>query len=340
MRATQWATRLLLAVVVAAVVVGVAVAPALMESGGTADADVETPEYDLDRIATEEIVAEGEVDPDVDGTGKVVVIDDDHSNRFSRSDIGALVRGLTRTGAEVRFHTDGELNESLAGADAYVVLDPGTEYTAEEVGAVKTFADEGGRVFVGAEPDRIRVSASLFGTSITTVESEVTTLSSGLGFHFDTEYLYNIQENDGNYRNVVVQPRGGDAFADVERMTMYTAAEVHTRGGQPVLFTTEGTRETGTNRTGAVPVAAVDGNVLGMGDTTFLDASHYNVADNEAAIGYVVEFLLSGDRVAPEPEPEPEPEDGNGDGTGDTADGTATPAADVGDAAGTLRVAG
>jgi hypothetical protein len=89
-----------------------------------------------------------------------------------------------------------------------------------------------------------------------------------------------MRENDGNYKNVLVEPTDGEAFAGVERMAMYTAAEVHSREGRPVLFTTDGTRETGTNRTGRFAVAAVDGNVLAMGDSTFLGAARYNVADN------------------------------------------------------------
>jgi hypothetical protein len=48
-------------------------------------------------------------------------------------------------------------------------------------------------------------------------------------------------------------------------------------------------------------------------------------------VSYVVEFLLSGDRVRPEPDPEPEPGDG---------DGEETPGNETTDGDGAARVAG
>jgi hypothetical protein len=307
MRRREWAVRLVVALVVALVVVLAVVAPTLLSpDGGATDDPVATPEFSAEQIGVAAIPAEGEVRPDVDGEEKVVVFDDDHNNRFDRGDVGALVRGITRAGGTIRYHRSGELNESLADADAFVIVDPARSYSPEEVAALRAFTDAGGRVFLAAEPDRIRVSASLFGASITTIQSDVTTLGTEYGINFDTEYLYNTETNDGNYRNVVVEPADGETFAGVERVTMYTAAELHTRSGETALVTAEGTRESGTDRTGQFAVAVVQGNLLAMSDVTFMRSDRYNVADNEVVVERIVEFLLSGERIPTVEEPDPE----------------------------------
>ena len=189
------------------------------------------------------------------------------------------------------------------------------------------------------EPSRKRVSASLFGTSITEQESALTTLTARYDMSIGTSYLYNTETNGGNYKHVVSEPTDASGL-ELDRVTMFTAAPVHSRGGTVLLRAARNTHEAGIDSSSrhAVAIHKEQENVLLLGDSSFLRGDRFNVGDNEEFAAYVVEFLISGQRVAgadtdvDEETPDVDgDEDGDGDedrdGDGDTAvNNTTTPA--------------
>jgi hypothetical protein len=283
------------------------------------------PEYDPGELAVTPSEATGEVTTDVDGTDEVVVIDDRHSNRFDRAKIEPFVDALVRTGAEVRFYTSGELNDSLENADAFVVIDPGREYDSEDVDAVQAFTGTGGRLFIAGEPNRKRISGGLFTASLVTDESRLTSLGSAYGMSFDTAYLYNYESNDGNYEHIMAQ----SGVMGVDQAAMYTVAEVTANGGTEVLVTMDGTRKSGVDETGRFTVGVRRNNVLALGDSTFMSADRVAIAQNEDVLAFVVEFLLEGERVGgpdgDDEDEEPAPGATNGEAN-ETANETTTAA--------------
>jgi len=273
----------------------------------------EFPEFDPNRTVSEPLPAEGAIEPegsaeiaDPDG---VVVIDAGHSNRFSRAEVAPLVEAFGRLDYEVRFHRGGSLGESLRDADGLIVIDPASSYTTEELDAMEEFETNGGRIAVFGEPTRIAVEASLFGASLTEQESQLTGIESRFGVHFDTRFVYDQERNDGNYKHVLVAPADGAALpprndaglGEVEDVAMYTATEVQSTGdeGNPVLVTGPGARIDGADGAETRTVAVRNGNVLAVGDATFLAEGRHNVADNEEFLAYVVEFLAAGDHTPP-----------------------------------------
>jgi hypothetical protein len=310
----ELAKRLVVLVLTVAVVVAVAAGGPLLLKDEQEPATLQNPEYEPDAVVPETIEATGTVDanpdPAADDTG-TVVIDRGHANRFSRADIEPLVDALIQEGYSVEFYEDGNLAAALEGADAFLVIDPGTEYLPGDVDDVRQFTGNGGRLVMIGEPDRTAVSAGLLGTSIETQESRLTTLASSYGMSVDTEYLYNQENADGTFKHILVRPTGEGGLDGVERTTMYTAAAVTARNGTVLLRSAPNTHKSGSDEvTGEYPVAVQRDNVLLLGDKTFMRGDRYRVADNERVVAYVAEFMIKGDYQAP-----PDADDGDGNGT-------------------------
>jgi len=307
------AKRLVVLVLTVAVVVAVAAGGPLLLKDEQEPATLQNPEYEPDTVVPETVAATGTVDanpdPAADDTG-TVVIDRGHNNRFSRADIEPLVEALIRDGYDVEFYTDGNLAAALEGADAFLVIDPGTEYLPGDIDDVRQFTGNGGRLVMIGEPDRTAISAGLLGTSVQTQESRLTTLASGYRMSVDTEYLYNQEHADGTFKHVFARPTGEGGLDGVERTTMYTAAAVSARNGTVLLRSAPNTHKSGSDEvTGEYPVAVQRNNVLLLGDKTFMRGDRYRVADNERVVAYVAEFMIEGDYQAPPGA------DGGGNGT-------------------------
>jgi hypothetical protein len=299
-----WAKRLVVLVVVAGLVVaavaGVAAVADTDDGGGTETEPMAVPEYQPENVSVDYRRARGDVRPDrseTTGSGTVVV-DAGHGNRFDRATLEPLVRGLTRVGYDVEYYRSGDLAAALEDAKAFVVVDPSQEYRPGDVDDVRRFTGQGGHLLVVGEPDRVRVSGGLFGTSLTTQESSLTALGSAYGASVGTAYLYNQERADANYKWVEARATDADGLDDVNETTVYTAGAVRMRGGEPLLRAAPGTRQSSTaDQTGRYPVAARRSNVVVLGDKTFMRADRYRVADNEAFVEFLVEFLANSDRA-------------------------------------------
>jgi hypothetical protein len=304
--------RLAVAAIVAAVIVLVGgIAPTLSPAGGGIQAGPDHPEYDAERIAPERLESQGEPSPD--GSVGTVLFDRSHGNRFDQEDITSLIRAIDDAGGEVRYTgiTTG-FQAQLAEADVLVVIDPGQSYDDDDIEAIESFVDDGGRLLVLGEPNRKEVEQSGLFVQLVTVRSELKTLGSSFGITFGNEYLYDMENNDGNFKNPVAAPPSGtdaDAVADVDEVAMYTAASVHVNRGT-VLLRTAGTAERGsdtTTRGFPVAVQTRNGDVMAVGDTTFMETQYDSVADNDVFIERIVEFMTGADHQgSPGPQDETE----------------------------------
>ena len=299
-----------LAVVLVAVLVAAAGGgPATIDADTDANTSAPPPEYEPDAVVAEPLESTGTVTvPESlragDGDGKTIIIDS--SSRVEREDIQPLVVALVRAGHEVRFREQ-TLQQSLEGADAYLRIDPGVETSPRDVEAVREFTDEGGRVLLIGEPNRIRISQSAFSASITTRRTRMTSLASEYGIVFGTRYLYDTTTNDGNFKNVLAEPTDASDAPSLDRVALYTATRVQARGGQVILRTPASTKLSNAGEAERYPVAIRKGNVLALGDKTLLESGRHNVADNDAFISYVLAFTLSGDREQSPETPTPTP---------------------------------
>ena len=295
--------RLVVLVLTVAIVLAVVAGGSTLLQSEDERTTLQNPEYEPDAVVPDPIEATGTVDPDpdpeADDTG-TVVIDRGHSNRFTRADIEPLVDALVREGYSVKFYTDGDLATALEGADAFLVIDPASEYLTGDIDDVRQFTGNGGRLVMIGEPDRTAVSASLFGTSVTNQESRLTTLASRYRMSVDTQYLYNQENADGTFKHVVARPTGNGGLDGVDETAVYTAAAVTAENGTVLLRSAPETYKSGSDEvTGEFPVVVQRNNVLLLGDKTFMRGDRYRVADNEQLVAYVAEFMIEGDYRAP-----------------------------------------
>ncbi|MGM0590875.1 MAG: DUF4350 domain-containing protein [Halobacteriota archaeon] len=301
MRAVDLAKRLAVLVVVVVLVVAVAALASLLTPAPAPPESVSLPEYQSETLAVTAVPAEGEIQPNAntDGQSGLVVVDASHGNRIGREELAPMVDALTGLGYDVRFLETETLADGLADADAFVVVDPSAEYNPEEIETLRRFTDSGGRLLLVGEPNRFLLAPTLFGASISSEETTLTTLAAEYGMSLDTRYLYNMEPdgNAGNYKHVLAEPTSDAELGEVERVTLFTAASVQSRNGTAILQTMPNTRESDSDATGRRDVAVVDGNVMLLGDKTFLSAGRHNVADNEVFVGYLIEFLVGGERT-------------------------------------------
>jgi hypothetical protein len=317
------AKRLAVAAVVVVLILATAFAiPAATDSGAERE-PLDTPEYEAESLATTPIPAEGEIEADasVGNRAGVVVVDESHSNRVSRADLAPLVRELTRIGYTVRFYDgDQSLDQELSNVNAFLVVDPAQEFDRDEIDNVREFTEEGGHLLMVGEPNRKRISGGFFGVSITEQESALTTLAGRYDMSLGTAYLYNLETNGGNYKYVTARatPESG---LELDSVTMFTAAPVYSRGGTVLLRTAQNTHEAGIDSSRRYPVAIHKEaeNAVLVGDKSFLQADRFNVGDNEQFIAFLVEFLISGERI---PESELDGDEEESDSDEETVDGT------------------
>jgi hypothetical protein len=263
------------------------------------------PEYDAEKLAPTQLEDTGAVDALPVADSGAVVVDLSHQSRVTRSAFTPLQDAVVQAGGEFGYlegPVDAEtLNQTLASADAFVVADIGAAYDDDELAALDAFVDSGGHLLVLGEPNyKEIVQTGPTSSGLVTRQSHLAEVASLVGLSFGTEYLVNLEANnsDGIYKNVEAASTGDSRFVnDVENAVFYTATTVRSARGTTLLSGTEGTRKASTGDAGSVPVAAVneEETAIGVGDTTFLEEPNHNVADNEAFISRLGEFLASGD---------------------------------------------
>lgn len=294
------------AIVVAGLAAGVSVLTAPPPPSPPAELD--NSEYAVEDVAVTPVPATGEIQPDASTAG-TVVIDDAHANRIQDSELTPFIRGLQRAGFAVEFYEGGSLRATLSNASAFVVVSPGFDYTESEVAAMREFTDDGGRVLLFAEPNRITVSGGL-APSITEQQAHVQRIASAYGLSVSPSFVYHQEDNDGNYKRVVAEPVNDAADAG-DAVVVDTAAYIVPTGRATVLLRTpQGTRTSGTDDAGQYAVAVRSGNLVAVTDASLLAPEEYNVADNEAFLASLIEFLAGADRAAPADRDDDAAEDG------------------------------
>lgn len=285
------AKRLAVTVAIAAVLVlGAAAVPLLDDD--PQPTEVEYPEYDTGEIVAERLPADGEIEPDGFGVGTVTV-DASANNQFDREDISPLIRGFNRAGYDAEINRDEDLSTALDDTDVFVVIDPISAYDREDVDEIESFVDDGGRLLILGQPNRIAVGPM---GGVAELRTETTELEAAFNIHFDTRYVYDMERNDGNYRHVITSPGEEVSVDDVEDVTLYTPAEVRsTDSGTPLLVTSPTARTAQSDEQRQHTLAVADGNVVAIGDATFITEDRYNVGDNDEFLAQVIDALVTDD---------------------------------------------
>jgi hypothetical protein len=238
----------------------------------------------------------------------VILIDTAHSNRFDVSELDSLTRQLSARGASVQLLDSNAsfdqlgLEGRLKYVRAYIVISPFESFSASEVEAVRRFVERDGRLLVILDPTRSSSDAELFGFSDFSDGADITIANQLLEPHdlsFSDDYLYDLVENEGNFRNVFFDTFGENPLTNgLDKVTMYAARSVFTEAGTPLIMGGETVFSSITDLGGGHSVAAAspDMGTLALGDLTFLQPPYDGVTDNRKLIENLADFLITGER--------------------------------------------
>lgn len=301
------ATRVLLFVVIVAGITGASALTAPSPEPAEPITAFEPVEYDVFQPAGIPVVEDapkGRVELTANETRKTVVIDLEHRNGISDTDIEPLVSELVAEGHRVRYFDEdtaepGGLENVLKDADAFVVITPSDRFEEHEVKTVQRFARRGGRVLLVAEPADTR--RTIFGFRQGGIAHGHADVAARFGISFGSGYLYNMRENDNNFQSIYAETwASGELREGINRVVLRGAAPVRSHDGNVILVASPGTRLSTTRDPRQYPVVVRKQNVIAVGDASFLFPENADVADNEVLISNLGDFLVSGDRTTNE----------------------------------------
>jgi len=173
---------------------------------------------------------------------------------------------------------EGDQEEELATADAFIIVCPQVEFSKEERETVNEFVTNGGKLLLIADPTR---------------PSQISSISLKFGLIFEADYLYNMKENDANYRNIfVTEFKENTISKNLEKIALYTAGSI-TSTDRGIAFVDQNTFSSLIEtRKGLSPVAlAQESKVLAIHDLTFITEPYNGILDNNQLISNIADWL-------------------------------------------------
>jgi len=264
------------------------------------------PTIDPAAIALPDVVYASAMDEPAQGDGRVV-LDFSHANNVAVTDLTPLAVRLAARGVEVVLYDDGydELAPLLQSVSAFLILAPTTEYAPEECALLQAFVEDGGRLLLAADPthtateedeDASELEAALFPESAIPA---INSIARRFGVVYFDDYLYNLETNAGNYRNVRLTEFDAEhtLTRDLESVVFFAAHSLRSDGRALVSgdAVTRSSVRTGETDLAAVTLSA-DDNVLALGDITFLTAPYHTQADNDRFLNHIADWLAVDNR--------------------------------------------
>ena len=227
----------------------------------------------------------------------IVLFDQSHSNSYSLPEVDPLTNAIMTLGGDVRSLEAGDdFEQELKLANALVLIAPTADYSEKHIQLISDFVQRGGRLLVVADPTR---TSQEYYSSVENSVLYINHVLEPYNLTFQTDYIYSISHNEGNFRNVYVQPdEKTDLTVDVATAVFYGA---HTIMGQQitVLKGDETTLSSSTDLGGHLSVAALALNqrVLALGDMAFITAPFNQVEDNFPLVVNIARFLVGSPRT-------------------------------------------
>ena len=175
---------------------------------------------------------------------------------------------------------EGKLEEELMVANAFIVVAPQEEFSNEEKETINEFVENGGKLLLIADPTR---------------HSRINSLSLDFGLIFEPDYLYNMKENEINYRNIfVTEFEENEITKSLEKIALYTTGSISSADGG-IAFVDQNTFSSLVEtRKKLSPIAlAEESKVLAISDLTFMTEPYNGVLDNNKLIANIADWLAS-----------------------------------------------
>ncbi|NPV76621.1 MAG: hypothetical protein HPY59_09645 [Anaerolineae bacterium] len=231
-----------------------------------------------------------------------VLIDINHDNLYTTTELQPLFDNIAQFGGIAQLTDYNQtLEETLRSVDSYVVLAPTLPFLVEELTAIHRFVERGGKLLVIADPTRdMSMYGYVFGDTASYLQSVaiVNALVEPYGMTFVEDYLYNLRENEANFRNILLDDfdKNDDLTQDIEKAVFYGTHSLET-SQKTLILASNTTLSSRTDEPGEYPVAAssAQGRVVALGDFTFMTNPYYKIWDNQQLVKNIAEFL-AGDK--------------------------------------------
>ena len=222
-----------------------------------------------------------------------VVVDMSHKNAVSPWLLDGLAEALVHEGLYMGYSNDWEqIEDSLNETKALIIATPREFYSFDEYEAIDEWVNDGGvLIFLGD------ASSSFMDNSV--LQGPLNSLSDHWNLHYSNGYLYNLEENYGIYRNLILTDMRESFLTEgVEELVFFTSGAIESRGSG-VVKTSSDTYNSVSERDGMYSVAAVydlnNSTVVAFGDMTWLVKPYLNTADNMVLLENLVEAIASVD---------------------------------------------
>jgi len=210
-----------------------------------------------------------------------IYIDYAHKNAFEKEELSILVFELAARGQKVRYVESADSVESkYSEASAIIVVNPTKPFNDSELSAIRTMLDKGGKLVLIAEPTRARMSP-------------VNSVAADFGILFGNGYLYDMNQSDGNYRDIIVTKFGGGPLTKgIGKMVLFTAAPIYSNGHELAITANTTASSESEIKTNYSPMIFLDDKrVVAVGDFTFLKEPFCYSEDNYHFITNLAEYL-------------------------------------------------
>lgn len=241
-----------------------------------------------------------EVDEEIKQLGGTVLIDSAHSNLFSMAGINSLISAIQARGGKIEMVTDTfSLEYQLKYASAFVSFSPTSSFGIYEIKALKNFAERGGKILVFTEATNNTIYVDYFSGAytITSDANAANSLLREFDITVNNDYLYNTENNEGNFRNVFFDEFGKSEITfGLSQIALYGTHSIESPSGIILLQGAETNLSSSTdahdpNQGGAV--LSQNGNVAAFGDATFLSSPYNTYTDNAKLISNIADFALA-----------------------------------------------
>lgn len=258
------------------------------------------PTPDLSTITMSEPPAGTFVDQPTPTRG-TVLLDWAHDNMVSADEVAVLVAHLNARGLEVRDLAPGEdLVTALHAASAFVTIAPLAPFSEAEVAAIEDLVERGGRLLLVGDPTRFNVDWDEYSEYPDILSSArfLNDLAAPFDLTFEEDYLYNVVEHEGNYQNILLQAFADHALTEgLSQVGFYATHSIRSPGGG--LIVADDNTHSSVNELGedlAVAALGGEGQVLALGDLTFMTNPYAGVLDNDRLVANIADFVAGAER--------------------------------------------
>ena len=212
-----------------------------------------------------------------------VLLDLAHDNAFDVDELNVLTSRLISRGLTIElFGAGDDLEEELSEAGAFIIVCPQEEFTKEERKIAEEFVSNGGKLLLIADPSR---------------RSEINSISLKFDLIFEPDYLYNLEENDANFRNIfITEFKESEITKDLEKIALYTVGSITSANiTYSIAFGDQNTFSSliETRKELSPMALANESKVLAIYDLTFITEPYNGILDNNKLISNIANWLAT-----------------------------------------------